>query len=224
MPSPPPDCGRSSGLRLYSSSRSSVRDRSFWPMKRSIEACSSRGSLVNSCDASVAPELWMTAATSLAPEILVDELVRRLLDLGAAQRAGVVVVEQQHVDAALERPDVGADVRHDRTGLVDEALEALDRNDHLREERRLLQLAVLVDVEVLAGQALHQVAALVGDDGVDLDVLDLGAEGDRGDLLGIGRRGRLRRRRLGRRGDQGGGRQRDGQNGSVAASQGEWQG
>jgi hypothetical protein len=149
----------------------------------------------------------------------------------------VVVVEQQHVDAPLERPGVGAHVRHDRPRLVDEALEPLDRDDDLREERELLQDAVLVDVEVLAGQALDQVAALVGDDGVDLDVLDLGAEGDGRDLLGVGRRcgrlpdlrrgpGRRRRgRRLGRWGDQGCGRQSAGQTGAAeGATQGEGQG
>ena len=167
-----------------------MRERSFWPMKRSIAACSSRGSLVNSCAASVAPVGVDDGGDVVGAQVLVDELVRRLLDQGAAQRGGVVVVEEQHVDAAFERPGVRADVRHDRPRLVDEAIQALDRDHDLREEGHLLQLAVFVDLEILAGEALHEVGALVGDDRVDLDVLDLGPEGHRRNLLGVGRSAR----------------------------------
>jgi hypothetical protein len=53
--------------RLYSSRRSSVRERSFCPMNLSTAAFSRRGSLVNSCYASIRPLVWITAAMSFAP-------------------------------------------------------------------------------------------------------------------------------------------------------------
>ena len=58
------------------------------------------------------------------------------------------------------------------------------------DDRHCLRLSLLRDHEVVFGQVADEVALLVGDDRVDLDVVDLDLEGNR----------RLVRRWLGRRG------------------------
>ena len=49
----------------------------------------------------------------------------------------------------------------------------------MREDRHRLRLPVLEDLEVVLRQVADEVALRVGDDGVDLDVVDLDLEGDR---------------------------------------------
>ena len=62
-------------------------------------------------------------------------------------------------------------------------LGALDRNVDEREGRDLLRLAVLEDLEIARREIGDDVALRVGDEGVDLDVVDLDAERD-GRLIG----------------------------------------
>ena len=70
-------------------------------------------------------------------------------------------------------------------------LGALDRDVDEREGRDLLRLAVLEDLEVVRREVGDRRSLRVGDDRIDLDVVDFDAEGDRGLIRG-------RRRRLGR--------------------------
>ena len=55
----------------------------------------------------------------------------------------------------------------------------LDRQLDVREHLDLLRLAVLEDFEVVARQAGDEVALLIGDDRVDVDVVHLDLKGDR---------------------------------------------
>ena len=91
-------------------------------------------------------------------------------------------------DAPLERRAVGRDVGRDRRLREERRIDALDRDVDHREHRQRLRLAVLEDLEVVLGQRADEVALLVGDVGVDLDVVDF-------DLEGHGRLWRRRRRR-----------------------------
>jgi len=56
----------------------------------------------------------------------------------------------------------------------------LARDVHLREHLDLLRLAVFEDDEIVGLEVLDEFAFVVGDDRVDLDVVDLGLEDDRG--------------------------------------------
>ncbi len=155
-------------------------------------------------------------------EVLVDELLGGSLDEGAAQRRRVVVVEHEHVQAPLEAARVRFDVGRHRRVAHHQPGRPLDRDVHLRKDVHLLQLAVLVDLEILAREALDDVALVVGDDGVHLDIVDFDPERDgrlplrrRGRLRRTGRRRRLAGRRLGaRRGREKGGSEQGGEESS----------
>ena len=54
-----------------------------------------------------------------------------------------------------------------------EPIRALDRQLDVREHLDLLRLSVLEDLEVVARQAGDEVALLIGDDRVDVDVVHL---------------------------------------------------
>ena len=153
---------------------------------------------MNSCDASARPLEWMTAARSFVTEVLVDELLGGSLDEALRSAAVWYVVEHDHVQPPLEAARVRFDVgRRPPCCTRAAARRPLDRDVHLRENVDLLRLAVLEDLEILARQALDDVALVVGDDGVHLDVVDLDPEGDGrlarcGAVAGCG--GRARRR------------------------------
>ena len=117
-------------------------------------------------------------------EMPLDELARRLLDDGGAERTDVDIVQHQHVDAPVERPRIRAHVCADGTTEHGEPIRALDRQLDVRKHFDLLRLSVLEDLEVLTRQAGDEVALLVGDDRVDVDVVHLDLKGHR--------RGRLR--------------------------------
>ena len=91
----------------------------------------------------------------------------------------VQVVEHDDVDAAVERAGVGLDVGLDRLGREERPLDALDRDVDEREGADRLRLAILEDLEVFLLEVADEPALLVGDDGVDLDVVDLELEGRR---------------------------------------------
>jgi hypothetical protein len=96
----------------------------------------------------------------------------------AARRSGV---EDEHVDAPVERAGVVHDVGRDRFGrLQRQRLGLLDRQVHLGERRDVLLDAVLVDVEVLPLQARDELSLPIENRGIDLDVVDLDLEGDAG--------------------------------------------
>jgi hypothetical protein len=119
----------------------------------------------------------------------------------------VQVVEDEHVQAAVERPGVGDDVGLDRSGRVEGLVRPLNRDVHEAEGVHLLRLPVLAHFEVFAPQVVHELPVLRVDGGIDLDVIDLGAERDsRRRIHGARRLGRLTR--VGRRSGQAGQEQR----------------
>jgi hypothetical protein len=96
------------------------------------------------------------------------------------------VVEDGDVDTPVERPLVGLHVGLDRGLGVERTIQFLDRNINQTEGADRLALIVLEDLEIFLGQVADELALAVGDERVDLDVLDLGFES----------RGLQRRRRL----------------------------
>ena len=155
------------------------------PTNLSMAAWSSCLLLVNSCAASVRPLVWMTAATSLAPMYSSTNSLADFFTCAVRIDADVLVVEDDHVQTPGERLAVRLRVgrrpagRRARTRSV-----LLDRDLDVREHVDLLRLAVFEHLEVVSREARDEVALLVGDDHVDVDVVDLDLEGDR--------RGRLR--------------------------------
>ena len=117
-------------------------------------------------------------------EMPIDELARRLLDDGRAERADVDIVQHQHVHAAVERPCIRARVGGDRTTEHGESIRTLDRQLDVRKHLDLLRLAVLEDLEVVARQAGDEVAVLIGDDRIDVDVVHLDLKRHRWGSLG----------------------------------------
>ncbi len=111
------------------------------------------------------------------PDVLADELGELPLDGQRRAAPDVVVVvedhEQPHVVAGQlgffvpGRADLPRQLAFDRVALDLDVAEALD----------LLRLVVLVDLEVVLGQVLDGVALVVGDQRVDADEVDAGAEG-----------------------------------------------
>ena len=120
-------------------------------------------------------------------DVALDELARRRLGALGAQGVGVDVVEHQHVDAAVVAGEVVLDVGLDRRLREQRLRLPLDRDVHQRERRDLLRLAVLEHLEVAFAEPGDEAALGVDDAGVDLDVVDLGAEGDRAVCGGAGR-------------------------------------
>jgi hypothetical protein len=94
------------------------------------------------------------------------------------------IVQQENIDPAIEGARRRADIRFDRLGRTRWRKRSLDREVDQRKRRRRLRLAVLEDLEVVARQVSHERARLVGDDGVNLDEIGLGAERDGGLLRG----------------------------------------
>ena len=89
----------------------------------------------------------------------------------------VQIVDHHHVDAAVERALVGLHVGLDRRRGEQRAVGALDRNVDEREGGDRLRLPVLEHLEVFLLQVADDVALPVGDDDVDLDVVDADLEG-----------------------------------------------
>ena len=117
--------------------------------------------------------------------MLTHELARGIAHRRAAQRAHIEIVEHDDVDAPVERLAVRACVGRDRPALDDDLVRLLDRNVHERERIDLLRLAVFEHREVVARQARHELALLVSDDDVDVDVVDFDLEGHAGGLLSL---------------------------------------
>ncbi len=90
------------------------------------------------------------------------------------------VVEDQHVDAAVEGTLVRLHIRLDGTGGEQRPLGALDGDVDDGERGNRLRLVVLEYLEVFLFQVPDEVPLLVGDDRIDLDVLDDRLEGGRG--------------------------------------------
>ncbi len=90
------------------------------------------------------------------------------------------LVEEHDVDAAVERPLVALDVGLDRLLREERTLGALDGDVNQREVGHRLRLAVLENLEVFLLQIANVVAARVGDEHVDLDIVDLNLEGRAG--------------------------------------------
>ena len=106
-----------------------------------------------------------------------DELLRRRLHALGASKIRVVIVDDHHVDAAVEGLLVIPDVRLDRIGLEERTIRALDRNIGQRKRADRLRLSVFEDLKILFLEIADQIASLVRDDYVDLHVIDADPEG-----------------------------------------------
>ena len=115
----------------------------------------------------------------VGPQLLLDELAHDAPDHLGVKRLDVQIVEHDDVDAPVERARVGHDVGLDRLGGEERPLEALDRDVHEGEGADRLRLPILENLEVFLLEVADESALLVGDDGVDLDVVDLELEGRR---------------------------------------------
>ncbi len=134
---------------------------------------------------------------SLAAKCFLDELARGPDDILRSQRGGADVVEHDHIEAAVEHRTVGPHILDDRATAEARRVEALHRYLDGRERVELDGLAVLEHLEVVARQAPDEVSLLVGDDDIDVDVVDL-------DLKCDGRTLRISRGLRPRTGDAGG--------------------
>ena len=190
-----------SRVRLYSPIRFAVAESSLRPLDLSTAASSSRLLLVNSWLALLAPCGVHDRHQVVGAEAALDELLGRHLHALRSAEARVQVVDHHHVDAPVERSLVRLHVGLDRGGGEQRPIGALDGNVHQRERADRLGLAVLEDLEIFLLQVADVGALLVGDDDVDLDVVDLHLEG-RG-LRRLGR-GRLTggQRRAGKKGQR----------------------
>jgi hypothetical protein len=119
-------------------------------------------------------------------DVAFDEHPGRQLDALRAQRRGVQVVQHDHVDAPVGALQVGAHVGLDRLGCEHRTLGALDRDVDERERGDLLGLAVFEHLEVRGLEPGHELTLAIQHAGIDFDVIDFGAEGDRR-LLGLRR-------------------------------------
>ena len=106
-----------------------------------------------------------------------DELLRRRLHALGASKIRVVIVDDHHVDAAVEGLLVIPDVRLDRIGLEERTIRALDWNVDQRERADRLRLSVFKDLKILLLEIADQIASLIRDDYVDLHVIDADPEG-----------------------------------------------
>jgi hypothetical protein len=95
-----------------------------------------------------------------------------------ARERRVQIVQQEHVDPAIEGAGGRSHIRFDRLGRTGWGKRSLDREIDQRKCRRRLRLAVFDDFEVVSREVAHERTHLVGDDRVNLDEIGLGPEGD----------------------------------------------
>ena len=112
----------------------------------------------------------------VARHVKLDELARELSHLSGSPRVGVQLVEHDGEDAAANTLLVGRDVLRRSRPLRRRRLRAVDGNPDLGEHGDLLARALLEHLEVVAGEAGDDLACLVGDERLHLDVVDLGAK------------------------------------------------
>ena len=124
--------------------------------------------------------------------MLTHELARGITHRRTAHRADIEIVEHDDVNAPVERLAVGARVARDCPPLDDDLLRLLDGNVHERKRIDLLRLAVFENCKIVARQARDELALLVGDHDVDVDVVHLDLERDAGWLRSLSQKdGRL---------------------------------
>ena len=89
------------------------------------------------------------------------------------------VVQQKYIDSTVEGARRDTNVRLDRLGVTGRKNDgSLDGQVDQGKRRRLLQSAVLEDLEVAGGEILHERAPPIGHDRVDFNEVDLTPEGD----------------------------------------------
>ena len=98
----------------------------------------------------------------------------------AAARVGPEIVEHDEEHAAIELLTIGGDIGLDRVCAEERRIRALDRDVHARERGNGLGLALFANLEIVLRQSADEGSLCVGDDGVDLDVVDFDLEGDGG--------------------------------------------
>ena len=113
-------------------------------------------------------------------EMPLDELTCGIDDDFRSQRGDVQIVEHDHVQASADGLRVGLDVARQRRGRRRTRARGRHRNIDERKRADLLRLAVVQQLEIVLGEIADEIAALVGDDGVDVDEVDLDLERRRG--------------------------------------------
>ncbi len=156
-------------------------------MNLSTAFSSSRLLLVNSCASWARPPVKMTAIRSFAPRSLLDELTGRRSHARGALRRDVQIVEDHHVDAAVERALVRLDVALDRTRRKQRAIvRARSECRRAKTSRSSDAFRLRTPGNRPCVRSRTKLSLLIGHQRVHFDVFDLGLEGRR--LLG----GRLR--------------------------------
>ena len=100
------------------------------------------------------------------------------------------IVEYQNHDASVELPGIRRHVRLDRGATKRRRVRSPNREVDQREGGDGLRLPVFEDLEIVFHQTADEFTVAIGDDRVDLDVIDGDAE--RGSLRGLCRRLRAR--------------------------------
>ena len=115
----------------------------------------------------------------VGPHVPIDELLGRLLHLRRAHGGYVLIVEEDDVETAGKRPAIRLRVAGHRPSVDHERVVLLDWNFDVGERVDLLRLAVFEYLEIVPREARDEVALLVGDDHVDVDVVHLDLKRDR---------------------------------------------
>ena len=107
-------------------------------------------------------------------EIFFDEAARRLTDHDRANGADVQVIEHDDIHMAGEGRAVRSHIGRHRPAERRKPVLPLDGNVHEREGIDFLRFDVFENVEVVFREARNEMPLSVGDDRVDVDVIDLG--------------------------------------------------
>ena len=86
------------------------------------------------------------------------------------------VIEHEHVETTVKAARGRPDVRFDWLCRERRRQGTFNGQVHQREDRRRLRLAVFEYLEIVLGQVSDQIPALVSDDRVDFDKIDVGLE------------------------------------------------
>src|SRR5207253_11323930 len=109
-------------------------------------------------------------------EMPLDELARGALDAFAAPEARMPIVDDHHVDPAVERALVALDVGFNGELRAKRALKFFDRDVDEREGGDRLRPAVLEHLKIFLREIADEGAGAVRDERIDLDVINLDLE------------------------------------------------
>ena len=120
-------------------------------------------------------------------KMLLDELAGGPDDVLRTKRAGAHVVEHDHIEAAGERGTIRPNIFGQRPAPEQLLLVPFHRDFDSGKRVDFDWLAVFEHLKVVARQPAHERALLIGDDDIDVDVVDLDLERHGGRALGTRR-------------------------------------